>query len=725
MTVEELASIVEFDTRDTCAKLGRGIDLFSSLESYEVGDVMSAEDSSMILDYFEEDSGMTLVLDNGDIVQLISQVRDGAYEIISCIRNSSGQLVSSATVLQKIPSGRVTLLSDSLPTLSGNKTWKLSDITASLIDQYSSNEVVQRLSSLISQGEVSLSTIASSFSDLTGQLSGGAAEIYSAVLSLGQRINNKSVMSVIQSIYSGFDQSKVNETDSGSITWAKNDYVVESFCGTIILGVVTTAAQVLSTILLFSGGLVLKVAGAIILGASYLFRAIGEAAQYVASTEGIVDVSSGNMEYAEPLCQLRLNAQDDRIPAYIRRQVKELGAIKLVLPFANVYLWDPTPGGDDWYINCEIFANLNFSPGNVSSFYPLNEVAWTKTDWIHFVESGTEGVPHFCVWRWIKYDDSSEIPSQPSILANPSELATGYDSVIQLAGNDELFSLEDDVDESLRRNLMWNLARFYLLLKTLEVEEEENAMYYPIYWVSTTGAENLEFVAFNYSENMSYDSVENHFLETLGHFFYRELELSLPAIPSWANINKCVIPALNRILTRNRVSTFLHEFYGRALSGDSYLPGRLELLYEVVPMPMAEHRFFLTPPAYDKRALWWSVGIGVAITVAAVTLVAVINRSIKKKMNRKLLSRHIAFQNARAAYIDNPSDENFKAYWKATRKYNRLATLLGQSTLSPASGGPQALSHPTTEGRDELLSSLLTVPYGVKDIQRLIDGKAI
>lgn len=618
ITPAEIAAVITNDVSDTIEKISGNMPTMLDIFSTDVGENVDStieEIQSIIGSY---------ILNDGDIIQLsLNENEDVCFNV----HGSDGSLNNSIVFLKKNTEG-YERLNVQCKDISGLYTWSDDEIIQSLMDTYSSNDVVRRASQLVQQGKYSPSEFNAACSDIIQSLSGSGLEMYSIILSNLDADNPWSFITTMQQVYSSISTANVNDN---TINFNNDKYYVKGFLGTFSTVITNLASTILNAIAFA----VHPILGVITTLATTVWNSFNSLVD--SSTKASINYRSLNRMYAQPFFQRSILFSDLKVEDQdaLRSLFSNTRLVQTIMTGLSFFIWindelitENTVVYFEVYGNC--YAKPMFAGHNVSQDYTnLFNITWTKN-----YESGTlhviaNPVRNFEMWE-------ANLPAQSVSSASYS-------------------------DEDARTLVTSAIMMWQLFALCSYAFHHENMNSFDLTFKNIGGD--------------SWDKITDEY-GTLIRFI---MPFRAGAPWSWEDIVNTVVPieedsAIERTLDRDLISDLIGISDYVNDKGGGLLAINIVNTYE-------RGNWFITPPSYSRGAIiWTTIALATTATVTALSVVGM-KRVISKRINKIRLNKKIKVEEALATYISNPTTENYNMYYKQARRYNTLNRITGGSTI--------------------------------------------
>lgn len=667
-TTASLSVAISDDAKDTAVKVSEALAALVSLTDLESGERLDPDDLINLMDYFS--SPRTLVLSDGDCVAIQEYMDDLVY----VSRDAAGH-----TVRQTLVDKYGYLSTDVISDISTNYDWTINEVVESLSTQLQSSTVIARLSGLCNNTTISVSDVNAVFSDVASQLTPDMQSLKSNIMDLGVNLNPTSMLSILQQSYVSIRDAS---TEGNTIEFADNDFTVKSFCGTVVKDLITSAASVLGTILVAAGGIIGKLAGVALIATGVVSNMISTAANAMVSTKATYNPNASQYEFAQRLFKGSTNAS--YLATALIANIDLYGVILVRFPAFNAYLW--RDGKDPTVINYEVYANMLISDlPTLTNGVTTNYMYWN---------AGQGSVDGFSYKYDIRFSIDAELPSGSTNSGRFNLLqATDYFT----APNSDVYSsfLTTPSDEEMRRRVMISILFANWQLLNLRRYGAGDASQYVSFGRSLIRGNNTE----PYDESDVSNVLANYLL--------------FEKVPSWSAIVNVLIPSL-----QEHVDSIPNESVGIGLFGNSKTLGNYSCDGSVSSCPSFRDSYLITPPEYTPQAIIGAVILTIGAVTAVTSAFFVTKAIVKKKITRLLTKKYGNVLDKYNAWMNSPiegKEAALTSYLKEVKKYNKLAKITGNATITAVNGWIDS-GQPNFTSNDQALSSM------VLTLQRLITG---
>lgn len=632
LTQADVVSVLLDDAQDTYAKCASLFDLISQLYIAEEGDYLDQDEFLLISELVTED-GLTWVDADGDVIQFVMDGDD-----LSILTQEDSHLL--------ISQGRIE--STQLFTTSG-EPYSAAEALELLSMQTQSCEFMSRLAGLASKEDLSITDVQAAFSDMLPSLSADLSILYSQLMALGDNITPAAVLSLMLNVYRGYEGATATDT---YIHFAEDTYFVKAFYGTVVREAVMSGIQVLSTILLVTGGIVGKILGLLGSAIAYGFGKIEQAV--IDATRPTMNYTPSNYEFAKPVKQGFISKS--YCSSEIKETVDSYGIALIKSPYFNMYVFNQ---GISQSYGYEIYLNLMVTEDVIQS------PEYFDRSGLFFYEAFAQGTAQLSC-----YVDKALNGVGKCNYLNAS--LSYYDSAP--AGQWFAPLSPDSNDETIRTRVLCSALVAWYGLANLKVNAN---------W--TTSYLDNGITLGNYNPSQGWNG--NILAEVAFDF------LTNGDVPNWVVLTNEVLPALTAYFNAIPSTSIL-----LALANDSssHRAFAAQSAYGWV-RPVARYRssFLCVPPAYTPDSLLQAISRMVSVTMITAAVGVATTIAVKRRLST-LVTKRSAIAAEMWDNYTNPASPHYRnaeylnSYIKVSRKNNLLSRLTGVSAMFPlyiGSGG--------------------------------------
>lgn len=676
VTDADLSSLIQSDCDDTYLRLANVFTLLQQVYDFSVGD--ESDIQSLFSDFITNNGyDITIMLQDGDIICLKFVDYPSASNRSLVVVDSNSEWYYLYNAAESNP-----LIGDYdneyYPTPGKTSFWSFNQIMNSLSNQMNTQTIISRLASLTLQDVITQADIDAVVSDIPSQANAEVSMMLTTIKNLGSRLSPAALSQILKQVYYSISHYSTNED---TVDFDDRDWSVHSFNGTVYLGLLNTAAQMVASVILVAGGMVAKIiSGGYLLLSTIIPKAIS-AAGYTEEITVNDDALNGN--YAAPFFQTVTNLTT--LNEYIRNAVSANKMIKIVHPALDIYIWM----NPDEVTTCHVagYANMNKRFGlndETYTSYMGNSYLRTIVEVLITQDSGSSirritaslyglgsmggmtspyGTFDFSLfWGLLSdgaYLDENRNIIQPftSEIQNPDFEARFR--VLQSAGLTASFMLHGYDNKS--------IDYVFEPLTDFEVNTSDQGIIDALVEdiAESTLPGRLSLVAV---------------IAGLVSYFHRNGSY---VNVTWAQLNNIILPVLQWASDYSSSFRFLTNLGSSAYESS--------VTYSIIPQTTFRENFTVVPPSYEKKSALYATIAVIATVIAVAGAYFILKRGIgrisDKFMTKKYISVQRKWDQLKSMNPDHP-DYNTKVteYLKEVRRYNLLSRLTGHSALSMVQG---------------------------------------